>query len=53
MFIVYGNKNTRIGKEFIQEVPCSSCKKFDLEATIYRKNFHVWFIPFYMGGRWG
>jgi hypothetical protein len=46
MFIIYGKREAKI-KDFSDNSNCcTSCKAFDLHVRVYRRYFHVFFIPF-------
>jgi len=47
MLIVYGRRKLRIKKYTDHSNPCSNCKAFDLEISVYKKYCHIFFIPFF------
>jgi hypothetical protein len=47
MFIIHGKRGLRIKSYTDSSQQCSNCKSFDLRVAIYRRYFHVFFIPFF------
>lgn len=47
MLVILGTRTARIKKYKDQGQPCKSCNAFDLEVSVYRDCFHIFFIPVY------
>ena len=45
MFLIYGTRNAKIKYFSDQEHCCPNCKTFDLDVYVYRKYFHILFVP--------
>lgn len=45
MLIIYGTRKARIKKYSDNSQGCKSCGAFDLNIKVYRKYYHVFFIP--------
>jgi hypothetical protein len=46
MFLIYGKRKARIKRLILHDKACPDCKSFDMEVKVYRRYFHVFFIPF-------
>jgi hypothetical protein len=50
-FIFYGWRTIRIKKYKNTGDYCRECKSFDIDIKVYRKYFHIAFIPFFPSGK--
>lgn len=50
MFLIHGKRTLRIKKFSDHSQPCKHCVAFDTEITVYKKYFHLFFIPFFPVG---
>ncbi|MRG46119.1 zinc-ribbon domain-containing protein [Chitinophaga sp. SYP-B3965] len=51
MFIIYGKRNATIQKYAYNQESCKNCKAFDMQVEVFKKYFHVFYIPFFPYGR--
>ena len=50
MFVIYGNKKLRIKRYSYNQYCCPKCNAFDFDIKIYKRYFHLFFIPFWPAG---
>jgi hypothetical protein len=50
MLVLYGTRTARIKKYTYNQQVCKSCGAFDLEVSVYRGYFHLFFIPVFPVG---
>ena len=50
MFIIYGKRKARIKRYTDNQQACQSCKTFDLDVTVYREYYHLYYIPVFPVG---
>ena len=46
MFVIHGGRAMRIKKTVEDRERCNECKAFGMNIEVFRKYYHVWFIPF-------
>jgi hypothetical protein len=47
MILLYGKRSIRIKKYTDNTHACPSCRAFDLDVSVYKSYYHLFFIPFF------
>lgn len=46
MFLIYGRHKARIKKYLANDQACKECRSFNIEISVYREFYHLFYIPF-------